>query len=242
MKFVLIVDNTTTNQSFLNAVYQKITSLQEHCDDVIIDTFIIHNGKPLDSDTQLLLEILGNEKQRCPLLVDSKTAKFFPEILKLQTSIVIFEHEQNRNLEVNEYNTFNETIAASHGARIDYIDTVFHDMENNKSLSVVDIQKHLATFEYYVYLAKIYEREHAHYPCILLPCSVQQECKNSSELIKAFEKRLEHHSEIGWQTTAPKEQFDDVDKILHDCCDIAIHSLTDGRLQVKQQPLHIKKV
>lgn len=241
MKFIFIVDNTTTNQTFVNAVKEKIENVNKECSNVYLDMYVLHEGKSLDSDTSLLIKVLSNEKQRCPLIVDAKTAKYFPEILRLQSSIVMFEHETNRNIDVNEYNSFNETLAAAHGSRIDYIDKEFHDMENNKSLSVIDIQKHLATWEYYIYLAKIFYHEHKHYPSILLSRSIQQECKSKDELVIAFEHRYEG-KQISWNTTAPKEEYDDVDYINTYCIDIAIHSLSDRRLNNKNEPFHLKNV
>lgn len=242
MKFVLLVDNTFSNKLFIEQIELKLSYIVDECSHVSLQTYVLHEGKALDSDTELLITMLLNEPERTPVILDAKCAKYYPEILKLQTSIVMFEHEENLNAEINEYNVFNSKIAISHGARIDYINHNFHDTDNDKQLNVVDIVKYIATHEYYVYLAKVFYHEHNKFPILILPRYCQLECKSLEDIQKRFEDRQFYKDKSNWTTTELGQEFDE-DEVMNTCVDIAIHSLSDARLlQLNRSQLQYKKV
>ena len=242
MKFVLLVDNTFSDKGFIEQIEQKISAVSDECSHVTLQTYIIHDGKALDSDTELLITMLLNESERTPVILDAKCAKYFPEILKLQSSIVMFEHEENLSAEINEYNVFNSKIAISHGARIDYLNKNFHDTDNDKQLNVVDIVKYIATHEYYVYLAKVFYHEHNKFPILILPRYCQLECKNVDDIKVAFDNRQFYKDKTNWTTTELGIEFNE-DEIMNSCVDIAIHSLSDARLvKTDRSQLQYKKV
>lgn len=242
MKFVLLIDNTFSDKTFIEQVEQKLSSVADECSHVSLHTYILHEGKALDSDTELLITMLLNEPERTPVILDAKCAKYYPEILKLQSSIVMFEHEENLSADINEYNVFNSKIAISHGARVDYINQNFHDTDNDKQLNVVDIVKYIATHEYYVYLAKVFYHEHNKFPILILPRYCQLECKTVEDIQKKFEIRQFYKDKANWTTTEIGCEFNE-DDVLNTCVDIAIHSLSDTRLsQMNRSQLQYKKV
>lgn len=240
MKYVLLIDSTYSTHHFIEQVELKLRNVIDECGHVSIHTYILNEGKPLDSDTELLLNILMNESERTPVILDAKTAKYFPEILKMQSSVVMFDHEENFNAEISEYNVFNSKIAISHGARVDYLDKNFHDSDNDKQLSVVDMSKYIATYEYYVYLAKVFYHEHNKYPILLLPRYIQAECSNVEDLISVFDDRGFYRDKVNWTTTRVGKEYDEME-VLSNCADIAIHSLSDSRLVEKSRPTFINK-
>lgn len=242
MKFILLIDNTYSNKSFIDRVEEKINTISDECQHVSLHTYILHEGKPLESDTELLINVLLNEHERTPVILDAKTAKYYPEILKNQSSIVMFEHEENLNQEINEFNVFNSKLAIAHGARIDYLNKNFHDTDNDKQLSVIDMLKYIATYEYYVYLAKVFFHEHNKFPIIVLPRYCQLECKNIDDLKSKFDNRTYFKDKMNWTTSEHGIEFNE-DDVLNTCTDIAIHTLSDTRLtQSPNKSLQYKKV
>lgn len=242
MKFVLLVDNTFSNKTFIEQIEQKISSVSDECSHVSLQTYVLHEGKALDSDTELLITMLLNEPERTPVILDAKCAKYFPEILKLQSSIVMFEHEENLNAELNEYNVFNSKVAISHGARIDYLNRNFHDTDNDKQMNVVDIVKYIATYEYYVYLAKVFYHEHNKFPVLILPRYCQLECKTLQDIQTKFENRQFFRDKTNWTTSETGFEFNE-EEVMNSCVDIAIHSFSDQRLAKHDRShLQYKKV
>lgn len=234
MKFLLLLDDTYSDQHFIDHVKGRLAKLEN----VELGICLIHNSKAIDSDTQILLTILMKEKHRCPIIVDPKVAKFYPEILKLQESTVLFKHETMIARDSDEYALFTEAIAASHGARIDYIDKSFHDLENDKLLTVVDISTHYASDDYFEHMSKIYNLEHKRYPTLLLPRCVIDDATSEEELISFYENRNEYVIQAGFVSSKISDmkyenmQFDD----------IIIHSFGLMKHMIASHPLFNKKV
>lgn len=243
MKFVLLIDSTYSSNEFIEKIKHKISSVAEECAHVTLHTYILHEGQALDTDTSLLLKILSSEPERTPVIMDAKTAKYFPEIVKLQSSIVVFAHEDNLTLDIDECHPYNAKIAISHGGRIDYLNKDYHDKENDKQLNVVQIHKYIATHEYYVYLAKVFFHEHNHFPLLLLPRHVQLKCTSKEELLKEFNNRNFYQDKTNWVTTEHGLEYNE-EEILSLCQDIAIHHLNDERLSKHNEAKNIifKKV
>lgn len=242
MRFILIIDDTYSGREIIDAIRLRTTNNEQIQNKCVLDTYIIHNSLPLDSDTKILLQMLMKEKHRAPVIVDAKVAKFYPEILKMQQSVVMFMHETDITRDPDEYNLFNEAIAASHGARIDYVHGEFHESENDKHLSVVDIAEHMITPEYYVYLSQIYKAEHEKYPFILLPRCVHNDANYESELIELFDSRNEYVAQVGLASSKVSDNtYDDI-KLNAEHCDTAIHFFGDERLNPSKVSITQKSV
>lgn len=235
MKFLLLLDDTYSNQQFIDHVKGRLSKLEnaELC------VCILHDSKFVDSDTQILLTILMKEKQRCPIIVDPKVAKFYPEILKLQESVVLFNHETMIARDSDEYSLFTEALAAAHGARIDYIDKNFHDIENDKHLTVVDIASHYVSDDYFIHMSKIYNLEHKRYPTLLLPRCVINDATSEEELVSFYENRNEYVMQAGLVTSKHSDRNYD-NPIQFD--DIMIHSFGLMKHIIASKPLFNKKV
>lgn len=234
MKFLLLLDDTYSNQQFIDHVKGRLSKLEN----VELGVCLLHDSKAIDSDTQILLTILMKEKHRCPIIVDPKVAKFYPEILKLQESTVLFKHETMIARDSDEYSLFTEALAAAHGARIDYIDKNFHDLENDKHLTVVDISTHYASDDYFEHMSKIYNLEHKRYPTLLLPRCVINDASNESDLISFYENRNEYIIQAGLLSS----KISDVNYSNMQFDDIMIHSFGLMKHVIASHPLFNKKV
>lgn len=231
MYFTVIVDSTYTNQKTLDIIKQKIINIG--LPNIKIDVYIIHDTKPMDLDTDLAIRILMNEINRTPVICDAKVAKFYPEIVKNQTTIVMLNHETNLSIDINEYNLFNENAVIHNGARFDYIDKEYHDLENEKMLNVIDIDNHVATCEYYTYLAKMFYYEHNFHPLLLIPRCRQKLAKSESDIISIFNDRHKLIQYIGMSSDCDGINFNSCgESIYKTCISMAVNTLTDERLSI----------
>lgn len=192
MRFTIILDSTSSPK-LLDSIKRRVSNWVGN-NPITFDVYILHNGISIDSDSNLLISVLSNEKQRSPVIMDMTCAKLYPEIIKFQETIISIN---NDNIDVIS----DIENMLSIGALFD----VFDESNNSKmicNMMVIDIDKYFIDPAYYSHLYHTYKNEHIKFPVSLLSRESIIQCKgNWQQLVEFFEDRNNKRYSIGWSNT-----------------------------------------
>lgn len=223
MRFTIILDSLTESK-LLTKIQERIKSVINNTD-LDFDVYILAEGIPIDSDTKLLINILSNEVNRTPVIMDFCSAKLYPEIIKNQQSIIAIDTSNNNKKILDSM--------ISLGALFDS----YYENENDKvtkiGMSVVNHNKFYIALDYYKSLYSLYTLEHNRFPTSLLSRESIHRCNGDFEkLLEIFDDRNNHKSYIGWYSTIKKfNTFKKYKPRFIELQNISIKSFSDERIR-----------
>lgn len=163
-------------------------------------TYSVHlfdKHKPIDADTEILLQILTKERNRFPVFLDAFIANSHPEILQSQSSIVILPHQQNFET-FNEFCPFNESLCAQHSAYFAYENDEYVDINNTKNLRIIDVNSFKLDKTSFERICKNHEEEQHKFPVKYLSRYDISVCEGDvNELKRCIENRYYLSDNIG---------------------------------------------
>ena len=231
MKFIIILDNKS-NPTLLDKITSRIKQ-NINDNDISFDVFILKDSIPIDSDSNILINILINESFRAPIIMDYEIAKHYPEIIKNQHTIIALDDSK-----INE-NILESLISTSAGIDNFGLENV---AKTTGKLSVIDLSKFYISEDYYVHLYKIYKNEYLTYPTILLSRDTITKCNgNFDKLVGFFNDRNNNTETIGWKNTNTKNKsYKKYKERFNEFQNTSICSYSDERLKTRDEQIVFK--